>query len=463
MKTRSIFISLSILLLSLASCQKDNYISDYVASVAVENETNAMRVIVKPEFKKDCTYSVRYWKSGVKNPKSFETVNKSSSDKDGALLLFLSPLTEYSYRFIIDGQEEPKTYTFKTIDKPGNLYNFQIKEINIQDWVDGYILQTNASEGYVTLCDYDGKIVWYDKYAVNSNFAWYDPATGMMAFFSNKEKLILSVDLAGNVLFRGNSSKDFIPDLHHDLRMLDNMNMIALSRVPKNYGGIDYYGEAITEFDPTGKVVFYWDTFENFNPIVTPEIPYEPSKQDYLHANSIEKDSNGDYYMTLNWLTEIIKIDGKTGKLVYRFGANGDVAITGETPEVYHSKQSPSEFLTEGSGVHTAIALEPDRILCLANGKDDSISKAAVVKIDPVKKQAHYEMLVDFEKRFNTPDRSNVSILPGERLLLGSAPLDIVVIANYKGETIRVLSRQFISPRSLYYAPEQFNHYLKVK
>lgn len=442
-------------------------ISDCITSLELDTESNAMRVKVTAKLNKECDWNVKFWRSDADPKTARQTKTKRASGESDALLLFLEPATDYTYVVNVNGQPGTEERSFTTSKRPRSLVDLRIIEKNVDDWVDGYILQCNStSDGFVTLCDYDGKMVWYEYFGVNSRISWYNPVSGLLSVYcsgldknDDETNYMIIADLGGNIKYKAKADATTIPRIHHDLKILDNGNMIALSRVPKVFDGVTYMGEGITEIDQNGNKVFQWDTNNDFNPIKTPYISYRPDLGDYLHANSIEKDSNGDYYMNLNWLTEIIKVDGKTGKLLYRFGPNGDVTITGERPEIYHSGFDYTKFFTENSGVHTSIALEPDRILCLANGKDSSISKAVIVKIDPVKKQAHYEMIVDFERRFQCPDRSNVSLLPGGRLLLGSAPWNMIIVTDQTGKTLRVLERFYISPRSIYYAPEDFNCY----
>lgn len=460
----------AMLLVSLA-CNKVNpddkgIISDCISSLEVDTQSNAMRVKVTAELKRECEWNVKFWRGDADSKTARQSITRKATGKSEALLLFLEPETDYTYVVNVNGQPGTEPRSFRTGKRPGNLDDLRVIEKNVDDWVDGYILQCNAtSDGYVTLCDYDGKMVWYEFFGVNSKLSWYNPSNGLLSVYCNglvkedEANYMIIADLGGNIVYKAKSDATTVPRIHHDLKILDNGNMIALSRVPKDFDGVTYMGEGITEIDQKGNKVFQWDTNNDFNPIKTPYITYRPDLGDYLHANSIEKDSNGDYYMNLNWLTEIIKVDGKTGKLLYRFGPRGDVSITGERPQIYHSEFDYTKFLTENSGVHTSIALEPDRILCLANGKDDSISKAVIVKIDPVKKVAHYEMIVDFEKRFQCPDRSNVSLLPGGRILLGSAPWNMIIVTDQTGKTIRVLERFWISPRSIYYASDDFKFY----
>lgn len=445
--------------------------SDYIHSYTLDAGSNAMRAVVEATFKQECQWSLRYWKTDEGEDTAVRTAVKTAlKGPSYATMLFLAPQTDYSYVIEVNGKQETGVETFRTIKRPSILMDYPVVEKTEGDWVDGYILQTNATvDGFVTLCDYDGRIVWYEYFGMASDFAWYNPKNGLLSVYcgstqrGDESKYMICADLSGKVLFRKRSDNSSIPNIHHDFRMLDNGNMLALSKTPKDYDGQTYWGEAMTEIDQKGNIVFRWDTHKYFNPYLFPDIENKPGAKDYLHANSVEKDSNGDYYMTLNWLTEIIKIDGKTGELLYRFGERGDVTLTGETPAVYSSILSPSEFFKEGSAVHSAIALEPDRILCLANGKNDDISKAVIVKIDPVKKEAHYEMIVDFEKRFRVPDRSNVSLLPGNRLLLGAAPWNAIVVSDYSGKTLRVITRSFISPRSIYYDADAFNYYLNIR
>ncbi|MGM9753119.1 MAG: aryl-sulfate sulfotransferase [Candidatus Cryptobacteroides sp.] len=440
--------------------------NSFVAEVEVDCTSNALRVCIKPEFKTDCFWAVKYWKASENEENALGTLTYASKEKDHLSLMFLEASTDYEYRIVFNGQEEGSvTGTFTTTALPEDIPVFTLDIVNDEGaTLDGYILQwSNLLPGYITLCDYDGKVVWYNTFNKPVRLCNYSAVTKQLITFHAPEedgekgtREIIVSDLEGNVYYSAYADENFVENIHHEVKNFDDGTFAVLAKYVKPFyielydDYIDYWGESINIFDLQGNRLFTWNNFDELTPSNAPYIDYDPSSQDYLHGNSIEKDSNGDYYLTLNVLTELWKIDGKTGEVIYRLGEHGNVTMTGETPELYVSVMDPSAFMV--GGVHSAVALAPDRILLLNNGKEKKISRAVVVNIDPEMRTARYEMLFDFPQDCFTADRSNVQLISDDTIMLSATPKKFMAFFNMDGTLKRKISRKGISYRA-YFIP----------
>ena len=159
--------------------------------------------------------------------------------------------------------------------------------------------------------------------------------------------------------------------------------------------------------------------------------------KDFLHANSVNWDSNGDYYMTFNRRSELWKIDGATGKVLYRVGPKGNV------------KLDESGF---ASGLHAVEPLAPNKLLCLDNGEERGYSRALIYEVDPAAMSAKVTMSVDFPAEFSSLDRSNVQLIcNGTMLMFGSTLGRCALFADLEGNVLKVIKRNGISYRTYYY------------
>ncbi|QPG73889.1 hypothetical protein FOA43_001204 [Brettanomyces nanus] len=112
----------------------------------------------------------------------------------------------------------------------------------------------------------------------------------------------------------------------------------------------------------TGEVLFEWSSLEH----VSPEgsvLPINPGQAgsgynssdawDYFHINSVDKDENGDYLISARDMASLYKINGKTGKVMWKLGG-----IPGNTSSSF----TEAEKFQFGFQHHARfVATSPDR------------------------------------------------------------------------------------------------------
>ncbi len=120
----------------------------------------------------------------------------------------------------------------------------------------------------------------------------------------------------------------------HEYKLLDNGNRIIAGQ---QYDTVDLSGVmiggspgldstvlrgfVIEELDATNNLVFQWNSNDYVSPTESNLINgYYQQDFDYCHGNAIEKDANGDYYVSLRNTSSIYKIDGANGAVLWRLG-----------------------------------------------------------------------------------------------------------------------------------------------
>ena len=165
---------------------------------------------------------------------------------------------------------------------------------------------------------------------------------GEMTYFGI-DNLYYGIDSLGNTLHTYGTTNGVITDGHELIVKNDgSYTLLGTSKTSQNLsnvGGLDsavIQGGVIQTFDSTGNLVFEWRGIDHYN--VQDDIqPGDITSRalpiiDFEHANSIDIDSDGNYLLSNRNLSEITKIDGKTGDIIWRFGGNhNQFTLIGDT------------------------------------------------------------------------------------------------------------------------------------
>lgn len=116
----------------------------------------------------------------------------------------------------------------------------------------------------------------------------------------------------------------------HDIQLLENghalliasesrtMDMSAL--VPGGNPEAEVIGEHIQEIDENGNSVFEFLSWDNFEILAATGVDFTASEIDYVHANSVAVDFDGNLLMSSRNLSECTKINRQTGEIMWRLG-----------------------------------------------------------------------------------------------------------------------------------------------
>lgn len=455
-------------LAALVSCIKDkgDAASDCIRSVTVsDHESNRLRVFVDVDFKQSCDYCIKYWKTGDPSTVFVTPTMHTDGGPERATLMFLYAATEYEFEIrSADGTWATKPLVFQTVSLPSGVTQYSIENGDATR-IPGYIMQAALrSDGYMTIADTDGNVLWYEhcqpagrdyisQYDVlnplpDLDRIWYlsgytnDNADGKTVLSSN----IGCIDFEGKVYYTWSSEKGSspVPLAHHEIFRMDDGNVMIVNQVEKTYdlspiGGEQntlVVGDGYTIITADGKILKQWDIFGELDLLTDTYLNVLKFNWDLVHANSLYIDSEGFYYMSFNRINQIWKIDPESGKVLYRVGENGNVAM---------------DASGYPSGVHAVTALEPDRLLCLDNGIIPGVSRGLIYKVNPETMTAEVETCVTLPEESASYDRSNVALIDGGKtLLFGMTNSKKVIFTDLEGNIIKQLRTSVASYRTNY-------------
>ncbi len=76
----------------------------------------------------------------------------------------------------------------------------------------------------------------------------------------------------------------------------------------------------VERFDAAGRLVFQWRGIDHYDVLDAIHENLASTVIDFEHANSIDIDGSGNYLLSNRNLSELTKIDGTTGQIIWRFG-----------------------------------------------------------------------------------------------------------------------------------------------
>lgn len=176
-----------------------------------------------------------------------------------------------------------------------------------------------------------------------------------------QDNAALEVDELGKVLWKVSAASVGVSDFHHDIIELPNGHFMAMSYAFKDvYYDLDKQthhvaGDLLVEFDREGNRYWTWNAFDHLDPqrihsgfegYVTDPANGEDAN-DWTHGNGILYDPDDDsVLLSMRHQDWVLKIDHKTGAVLWRLGPDGDFKLT--SGEWFWHQHSP-EWQPDGS------------------------------------------------------------------------------------------------------------------
>jgi len=459
---------LLVAILSVISCSdNDNNDTLPAGEVSIKSfsasisSSNALRADVQINFTEATNYKIEYWETHNEATKR-TTNNYEGTASSSATLIILRPETEYSYCIIYDNNKKSEVRTFTTLTAPVAIPKHDLYIDDIEGDFPGYLLSYNRNTpGSVYLMDTKGNLVWYELIKEGVLVANLDTKTNRIYMltgptsqtYAYNGQYVKVIDLLGNIIL----SKDLttIPELadrqiHHECRPLPDGSIIMVSYVDREFdlrmqGGTEHEtvkGDGYVIMNIEGNVTKLWDCFDEMNPADDPNIM--SNLTDWLHANSINFDSQGNYYMTFNTISQLWKIDPGTGGVVYRVGKNGTVSI-------------PDEGIA--NGMHCANPQSPDEVLIIDNARNENEgSRAIMYKVNESLMSADIAINSELPQEYSSPNRSNVQKIAEDMLIFGSGTARLILFTDSqpKATVLRAISTPQIFYRVEYISSIEF-------
>ena len=152
-------------------------------------------------------------------------------------------------------------------------------------------------------------------------------------------------------------------EVHHECRPLPDGNIGLVTYIHQTVdlsskGGLQtdtVTGDGFVIMNTQGEIVKKWSCFDHLIRLITHNITTKKVKEDWIHANSIDQDSEGNYYMTTNRDSELWKSMVKQANWCIAWAKNGTI--------------KPTENLLS-HGIHCAVVQAPNEVLVIDNARE---------------------------------------------------------------------------------------------
>jgi hypothetical protein len=194
----------------------------------------------------------------------------------------------------------------------------------------GYVAFTAGANGVAI--DDTGRVVWYVRFEGGNSLNFQAQPNGRYVarpFTPDPSagEYLLEFDPLGNVTRRLRCAHGLRPRFHDVLvepdgsywLMCDETRMMDLS----NVGGVAdaaVTGTVVQHIDAAGGLTFEWSPFDHFDITDGDAETRSGATVNWTHGNAIDLDTDGNLLVSFRSLSEITKIDTRTGKVLWRMG-----------------------------------------------------------------------------------------------------------------------------------------------
>jgi hypothetical protein len=177
--------------------------------------------------------------------------------------------------------------------------------------------------------DAHGNVVKKQNLAHSSALDFKVQANGTITYFDNALWRFISVDSDWHPIDTFRTANGYLPD-QHELLLLPNGGYALLAVSETKLDSTQYEvgmvpnaavgGNVIQIFDAHHHLTFEWRGIDNYRISDAVHENLADSSIDFQHANSLDIDAAGDIIMSNRHLSEITKISGTTGRILWRLG-----------------------------------------------------------------------------------------------------------------------------------------------
>ena len=442
------------------------------------SDHNALRgiIAVQAATKTDCY--IRYWENSSTHDSVIYYSPLSKDKKQHELMLVnLKPATKYKFNVVVQNsvcKTYSKTYELTSPHLPAWIPFYSIEDSLSKIPFDGYIhFHSRRNPGYLFIVNSNGDIIWYNNLPISVKVSKFTRKSTFLTILSDDTlrfssgKKIAEVDLFGQLLYHFDSDEKGIDRIfHHEIDYDKNGNIMTLiydTRVvdlSEVGGGVKdtVRGDAILIMNKKDSVVWKWSVFDVLDPKDYDNILNE--KDDWLHANALIKDSIGNYLVSFRNISEIWKIDGKTGALIWRLGGDKSDFLLPDSAKFYgqhniHFNKNGDLVLLDNGNVFVKPGLQrSDRRLIYNDKSSDKKrflhSRLLTFSIDEKNKEAKLVDEVIFPPGYFTKSQGSTCYINDSLVLFCSTNNNKILLTSPEGKVSAKVPLEYTSYRAQY-------------
>lgn len=447
------YVLIAVLIGGLQACS--DYCSNQVEDIHISSPgRNTLKIQIDVHTTDILDVYVKYWPKGNEKESFISTVS-SQSKSHKLVLTNLKPKLEYEFQVIAGNKNcsaDSKVYSFATTDYPmwmKDVFNVICPDTTVlpQSFQQGYImLYRRENPGILFFLNAKGDIVWYHQVnGTGFKTAHFTKNNSIISILGSESyptsygNEILELSLTGDTIFHiRKGEKDFKQTIHHEVLLNDKDQVVTICSEERTLdlsarggGKADTVkSDGILVLDKQGRQVWKWTVFDTLNPLNDKNIVNE--KNDWMHANSLNFDKDGNYLLSFYNNGQIWKIDAKTGKVIWKFGNGGDFEMTAEA--VFDNSH--------------AVHINPQNSLMLFdNGTSRQLSRSMAFRLDENEKKATLVSSTPLPRDVYSERMGSAYLVNDTAILHSCSKRNSVVLTNLKGTFLWALKTGFMPYR----------------
>ncbi len=405
------------------------------------HNNNELKIQIDVVTNADVKVIVEYWEDSIGSKEKISSVISKTGLSHSIILCNIIPETNYSFQMVtIKGTDSirSKTYTFTSRKLPEWLqeqfkYSCTNLELLPSDFKNGFLLMNKReTPGIAYIVDYKGRLRWYHTVdGTGYKVVHFTKDTTIIGILGKNDEPtsygseILEVNLSGDtILYLKKGHGELKYSIHHEILKKNRNEIVTLFVDQKiidlrGVGGVKkdtINGDGILIIDNTGKKLWKWSVFDVMDPLK--DLQLLKTKKDWMHANSLNYDKDSNFIISFYNNGQIWKLDAKSGKVIWKYGKGGTIAMPAECN------------FSQAHAVH----INPfGSMMFFDNGVEKKQSEVFAVKLDEAKQTATIDLHIKLPVEIYNERMGSAYIIGDSTVLCCCSKKHITVLSNRKG------------------------------
>ncbi len=467
-KREMVIFRLAVIVVSLILFGCSNPCENKIKEIHLSSpDGNALKVAVGISTTENLDVCVKYWPKGhEKEP--FSTPVSPLAKNHRVVLTNLKPLTEYGYRIVTSNDKcssVSRDYTFSTLDYPmwlNDIFKVICPDTTVlpANFLGGYnMIFRRETPGILFFLNPKGKIVWYHQInGTGFKTAHFTKNNTIIALLGTEDyqtsygNEILELTLSGDTVFHIKKGQgDFKQTIHHEVLINDLNQVVTIcceERILdlRSRGGKEadtVKSDGILVMDKAGKQIWKWTVFDTLNPLDDKNIV--KNKSDWMHANCLNYDTDGNYLLSFYNNGQIWKIDVKTGKVIWKFGKGGDFEM-------------PANGIFDNS--HAVHINFRNQLMLFDNGTSKLMSRTLAFNMDEKNRKATLALNIPLPAELYSERMGSAYYVSDSTVLQSCSKKNVVVLTNLEGRYLWVMRTGFMPYRVEFIPADRLKPYI---
>ncbi len=311
---------------------------------------NSLTVNVSVDLSTPAAALVQYWQKD-RSEKMYTSLTSATATHHQLSMTNLTPESEFAYRILTvrcgdTVKSEPRVFRTQPLpDMLSDMFKIDIpNNHDIPEFFDSknlLLLYKREAPGYIALVSpLKGEIKWYHQFNTGVKVAHFTSDKTILAILADRQyktsygNELMEIGLTGDTLFHIKlGEKEFKHIAHHEILKNDKgqYTFLSVRDSVMNLASVGgkmadtIAGDGILTLDNHGRQVWKWSVFDALTPpLNTPNTAAHA--KDWMHANSLCTDKEGNYYISFFNDAQIWKLSSN-GQVIWKLGKDGDVKM----------------------------------------------------------------------------------------------------------------------------------------